>query len=152
MKRFRFPLRPVAMLRAHQEMRAREAFGAAVHSYVTAEEEHAAVRVRVTAFEQELFTGRRERFNASVEAENLAAYRQECAAEAESERRVFAAREEMARARAAYLEAHRKVEVVRRLEDKARAAHRVEAAREEQAGFDNFAARRHFGGTQLSRP
>ena len=151
MKRFRFPLRPVALLRAHQEMRAREAFGAAVHSYVTAEEEHSAAKARVAAFEQELFSGRRERFNAAVEAENLAAYRQESAAEGESERRVFAAREQMDRARAAYLEAHRKVEVVRRLEDKARTAHRLEAAREEQAGFDDFAARRHFGRTQFSR-
>jgi flagellar FliJ protein len=151
MKRFRFPLRPVAMLRAHQEMRAREAFSAAVHTYVTAEEAHAAAQARVATFERDLFTGRRERFNAAVEAENLAAYRQESAAEAASERRVFAAREQMDRARVDYLEAHRKVEVIRRLEDKARAAHRLEAGREEQAAFDDFAARRHFGRSPLFR-
>lgn len=151
MKRFRFPLRPVALLRAHREMCAREAFSAAVHSYVIAEEEHAAAKARVAAFERELFAGRRERFSAAIEAENLTAYRHESAAEAESERRVFAAREQMDRARAAYLEAHRKVEVVRRLEDKARTAHRVETVREEQAAFDDFAARRHFGRTRLSR-
>ena len=34
MKRFRFPLRPVTVLRAHKELRAREAFAAAVHAYV----------------------------------------------------------------------------------------------------------------------
>ena len=151
MKRFRFPLRPVAMLRAHQELRAREAFGAAVHAYVITEEEHAIARARVAAFERDLFTGRRERFSAAVEAENLAAYRQESAAEAESERRVFAAREQMDRARTAYLEAHRKVEVISRLEAKARSAHRLESAREEQAGFDDFAARRHFGRSPLFR-
>ncbi len=151
MKRFRFPLRPVALLRAHQEMRAREAFGAAVHGYVTAEEEHAAAKARVVAFERDLFAGRRERFSAAVEAENLAAYRQESAAEAESERRVFAARAQMDRARVAYLEAHRKVEVVRRLENKARAAHRLEAGREEQAAFDDFAGRRHFARSPLFR-
>ena len=143
MKRFRFPLRPVAVLRAHQELRAREAFGAAVHAYVAAEEQHAAAKARSAAFERELFSGRRERFSAAVEAENLVAYRNESAAENAAERGVFAARAAMARARAAYLEAHRKVEVVRRLEDKARAAHRFESAREEQAGFDDFAARRH---------
>ena len=69
MKRFRFPLRPVAVLRAHQELRAREAFGAAVHAYVAAEEQHAAAKARSAAFERELFSGRRERFSAAVEAE-----------------------------------------------------------------------------------
>ena len=143
MKRFRFPLRPVAMLRAHQELRAREAFAAAVHAYVSAEEGHAAAKARGAAFEAELFSGRRERFSAAVEAERLAAYRLECAAEAEAERAVIGARARMNRDRAAYLEAHRKVEVVKRLEAKARADHRTAAAREEQAGFDDFAALRH---------
>ena len=46
MKRFRFPLRPVAILRAHHQARAREAFAAAVHAYVTAEEGLAAMRRR----------------------------------------------------------------------------------------------------------
>jgi flagellar export protein FliJ len=73
----------------------------------------------------------------------LGAYRKEVAAESAAERNVFAARSAMDRARAAYLEAHRKVEVVSRLEEKARLKHRLESAREEQASFDDFAARRH---------
>ena len=44
MKRFRFSLRPVALLRSHQELKAREAFGAAVQAYVTSEEAHAAAK------------------------------------------------------------------------------------------------------------
>lgn len=148
MKRFRFPLRPVALLRAHQELRAREAFGASVHAYVAAEEEHAAAKARSASFERELFSGRRERFSAAIEAENLAAYRLESAAEAESERRSIAARAEMDRCRAVYLEAHRKLEIVRRLEEKARSAHRLDAAREEQNAFDDFAGRQH----SLRRP
>jgi len=143
MKRFRFPLRPVALLRAHREQLARETFAAAVHAYVLAEESLAAAKARGAAFERELFSGRRERFSAAVEAERLAAYRLECSAEAEAERAVFGARARMDRDRAAYLEAHRKVEVVKRLETKARVDHSAEAAREEQAGFDDFAARRH---------
>ena len=142
MKRFRFPLRPVAVLRAHREMLARDAFGAAVHAYVKSEEELAATRARVAQLGDALFSRRRERFSAAVEAQSLAAYRRECAAEAEAERAMLAAREAMNQRRAEYLEAHRKVEVVKRLETKARAAHRYETNREEQAEFDDFAGRR----------
>ncbi len=142
MKRFHFPLRPVAVLRAHQEMRAREAFGVAVHAYVQAEQELAAVRTRVARYEAELFAGRRERFSAADEARALAAYRAECAAEVESERAMIAARATMSQRRAEYLEAHRRLEVVKRLEEKARLNHRLDTAREEQAEFDDFASRR----------
>lgn len=142
MKRFRFPLQPVAVLRAHHEMRARDVFAAAVHAYVQAEENLAATRARVARFESTLFDGRRERFSAADEAQALAAYRQECVAEAAAERETLAARELMQRRRGEYVEAHRKVEVVKRLEDKARTAHRLECNREEQASFDEFAGRR----------
>ncbi len=142
MKRFRFPLRPVAVLRAHQELRAREAFAASVHAYVKSEEELSATRRRVAQFEATLFAGRRERFSAAVEAESLGAYRRECAAEAEAERATLNAKTAMEQKRVEYLDAHRKVEVVKRLEDKARKEHRLEANREEQAEFDDFAGRR----------
>ena len=142
MKKFRFPLRPVAVLRAHRELRAREAFAASVHSYMVAEEELAGTRARVARFEAELFAGRRERFSAADEAQALSAYRRECGAEAESERAMIAARAAMGQRRAEYLEAHRKLEVVNRLETKARTAHRLEANREEQAEFDDYAGRR----------
>lgn len=141
MKRFRFPLRPVAVLRAHRELKAREAFAAAVHAFVKSEETLAATRARVAEFEAALFAGRRERFSAADEAQALAAYRREWAAEAEAGRTMAAARAAMEQRRIEYLDAHRKVEVVKRLEDKARTAHRHEVAREEQAEFDDFAGR-----------
>jgi flagellar FliJ protein len=141
MKRFRFPLRPVAVLRAHRELKAREAFAAAVHAYVKSEENLAATRARVAQFEAALFAGRSERFSPAQEAQSLAAYRRDCAAEAEAERNVSTARAAMEQRRIEYLDAHRKVEVVKRLEDKARTTHRHEAAREEQAEFDDFAGR-----------
>ena len=103
MKRFHFPLRPVAVLRAHHEMRAREAFGVAVHAYVQTEQELAAIRSRVARYEAELFAGRRERFSAADEARALAVYRAECAAEVEGERAVIAARATMTQRRAEYL-------------------------------------------------
>jgi flagellar FliJ protein len=142
MKRFRFTLRPVAVLRAHRELRAREAFGTAVHAYVKSEQDLAATRERVARFESAMAAGRQKRFSAAEEAHALAAYRQECALEFHAERAMLSARSAMNQARADYLEAHRKLEVVKRLEVKAREAHRLETNREEQAEFDDFASRR----------
>ena len=142
MKRFRFPLRPVAVLRAHRELRAREAFASAVHRYVQAEEDLNRTRVRMRALEAALFSGREQAFRAGEAALLFTDYRRECAVEGEAEKSVFAAREEMQRSRNDYMEAHRQLEVVHRLEDKARIAHRRETDREEQAEFDDFAGRR----------
>ena len=142
MKRFRFPLQPVAVLRSHRESRAREAFAVAVHGYVQAEEALQATRRRVAQLEAALSAGRAGRFNAAEEANNLNGYRREAAAEVEAERAVVVARDLMNTRRAEYLEAHRQLEVVRRLETKARAVHRLALNREEQTEFDEFAARR----------
>lgn len=142
MKRFRFSLRPVSVLRAHRESRARELFAAAVRAYVKAEEELARVRVRTAEFEAALFAGRRERFIAAAEAQSLAAYRRESALEVTAERAVITARAEMNGRRADYLEAHRQLEIVQRLEQKARAGYRLAANRAEQSELDEFASRR----------
>lgn len=142
MKRFRFPLRPVGVLRAHQEMQAREIFAAAVHVYVESEEVLAAARARTAALESALRTGRADSYRAAEAATLLAAYRCECAAELDSERRVISARAEMERCRANYIAAHRRLRGVQRLEEKARGVHRVETLRAEQAEFDDFAGRR----------
>ncbi len=151
MKRFRFPLRPVAVLRAHHELRAREAFAAAVHVYVQAEAELAATRARVALCEAELYASRRDRFDASAAAEAFAAYRRECTAEATAERDVIAKRATMNQRRGDYLEAHRKLEVVNRLEEKARDVHRLDTLREEQIELDDFAGRR-VRAPQFSHP
>lgn len=143
MKRFRFPLRPVAVLRAHRELRAREAFAASVHAYVKSEEELATVRQRVAQYEATLSAGRRDRFSAADEAQALAGHRRECAVELSTEKVMLAARAAMQERRAEYLEAHRKLEVVNRLEAKAKIEHRTAAAREEQAEFDDYAGRQH---------
>jgi flagellar FliJ protein len=144
MKRFRFPLRPVAVLREHRELRAREVFAAAVHAYVLSEENLATTRTRVARLEAALLASRQGRFNAIEAAEAFGAYRRECAAEAEAERASFAARAEMDQRRGEYLEAHRKLDIIRRFETKARATHRFETNREEQAEFDDLAGRRLF--------
>ncbi len=142
MKRFRFSLKPVAILRAHREAQAREAFGAAVRAAMQAEATLSEVRARVAQFEAAISAGRRACFSAAAEAHALASYRRERLSEAESEQATAAAHAEVRKRRQEYLEAHRRVEVVGRLEEKAREHHRQDCAREEQAEFDELTARR----------
>jgi flagellar protein FliJ len=142
MKRFRFPLHPVVVLRGHRELRAREAFAAAVQAFAKSEADLAEARQRVAQFEAAVFAARRERFSAAKEGTSLAAYRRECAAEAQSERAMTAARNLMQQRRREYIEAHRKLEVVERFEAKAKAAHRFATNREEQAEFDDLSGAR----------
>lgn len=143
MKRFRFPLRPVAIIRAHREVRAREAFAGALHRLAAAENELARKGVRMRALEAALADRRATSFRAAEAALLFADYRRECAAEAEAARQVSVAREEMQKARAEYLEAHRQLEVVNRLEVKSRETHRHAGLREEQAEMDELAGQRH---------
>lgn len=142
MKRFRFPLKPVAVLRAHRETLAREAFGAAVTAFVRAEAELATIRGRIAQFEAALEGVRQAAFSALEQAQLLDGYRRERAIEAKAERSLSEARQHMDKKRAEYLEAHRQVEIVKRLEQRARSAHARELLREEQAELDDFASRR----------
>ena len=142
MKRFRFSLHPVAVLRSHREARAREAFSASVHAYLLTDQALAATRRRVAEFEAALAAGRTGRFSAAAAAGSLAVLRRECAAEAEAERAVVLARAEMQARRTDYLAAHRQLEVVKRLEEKARGSHRLAVNRAEQAEFDDYSGRR----------
>lgn len=142
MKRFKFPLKPVAVVRMHRESQAREAFAAAVRECTVAELELQNARDRVEQFEAALHAGRRERFSAAAEARALTAYRRECELRVEAERVCEQARAFVRQRRTEYAEAHRRVEVIDNLEEKAREHHRAEAAREEQAGFDELAVRR----------
>jgi flagellar FliJ protein len=54
---------------------------------------------------------------------------------------MITARDVMHRRRNEYLEAHRQLEVVKRLEQKARGLHRAATNREEQAEYDEFSTR-----------
>lgn len=139
MKRFRFPLQPVAVIRAHKELRAKEVFAAAIHTYVQAEEKLASTRSRIAEMEETLFAGRVVRYFAMEAAGLYRAYRGERQAELKVEREVIEARDNMQKRRSEYLEAHRQLDVVNRLEDKARARHRADGLRLEQAQIDEFA-------------
>ena len=150
MKRFHFPLRPVSVLRAHREGRAREAFAAALHRHTLARESLERIGVRMRALEAALFNGREKSFRPAEAALLLADYRRECAAESESERLVMVARTEAQKARLEYLEAHRQLKIVNRLEEKARLEHRQENNRVEQAEMDELAGQRRQQSFALS--
>src|SRR5690349_12324980 len=102
MKKFRFPLQPVGILRTHQELRAREVFAAAVHHYVQAEEKLAALRKRTEELADVLFHGRSGQFLAADAAALLRVYRGECQAVIEVEVEVIQAREAMQTRRQEY--------------------------------------------------
>jgi flagellar FliJ protein len=139
MKRFRFPLRPIAVIRAHAELRARETLAAAVHAYVSAEEQLAGTRARAARLALAMTEHRTGTFAPVEAAATFRAYRAECEEEIQAERRVIEARETMQRRRREYFAAHRELKVVQRLEEKARASFRLEAGRAEQAVLDEFA-------------
>jgi flagellar FliJ protein len=139
MKKFRFPLRPVAVVRAHVELRAREQLAAAIHAYVEAEERLATTRVRITRLEDGLFSNRGNLFRATEAAELYRIYRSERQAEIVVERGVIEARDSMEKRRKEYLEAHRQLEAVNRLEQRARGRHRAYTIKMEQAQIDETA-------------
>jgi len=146
MKRFNFPLRPVA----HQELRAREALALSIRAYAESAERLAAARARVAEIESVMFASRRGRMRAADEAAFFQAYRRECAAEVEKQRLFLAARAELDRSREAFFEASRRVKTVERLEQRARESYRLEFLRSEQAGIDEIAGRRSIPREALS--
>ncbi len=150
MKKFRFPLQPVGVLRAHEELRAREIFAAAVHHYVQTEERLAALRKRVAELSEVLFHGRSDRFLAADAAALLRVYRGECQAVIDVEREVIEARDAMGQRRKDYIEANHRLKTVQRLEERARTEHRLEELRASQNELDELAGFRAFRQPALS--
>jgi flagellar protein FliJ len=142
MKRFKFSLRPVATLRSHRELRAREEFAAAIHAFSRAEQQLAVVRGRLAQLGQAIAGGRSERFRPGEESQSLAAYTRECGNEKQGQQSVATAAAEKEKRRVSYLSAHRDLEAVKRLEQQARLKHRQATDRAEQAEYDDFANRR----------
>jgi flagellar FliJ protein len=142
MKKFRFPLRPVAVLRSHAEQKAREIFAGSVRAYVAAEEKCVAATRRVAEVGAELSVARAGTYTAEEAAMLFRAYRNECDEEMRQQRLLIEARDLMNRRRSEYLDANRRLRVVQRLEEHARARHRVEFLAAEQAESDELAAGR----------
>jgi flagellar export protein FliJ len=86
--------------------------------------------------------------NAAEAAHTYASYVRELADEKVAEAAVVEARAKADAARTAYTDAHRRVEMIERLETKARTSHRLDCLREEQVEFDDLAGRRHAARTE----
>ena len=142
MKKFRFPLRPVAVLRAHAEQKAREIFAGAVHAYVATEENRLAATRRVAEIGAELSASREGTYAAEEAAMLYRAYRNECEEEMRQQRLLIEARDLMTRRRVEYLEANRRLRVVERLEEQSRTRHRTAGLAAEQAESDELTAGR----------
>jgi flagellar FliJ protein len=141
-KRFQFPLRPVAVVRAHRELRAREALAAAIQVCVRADERLAQARARVAELENAISADRLKNWRAAAAAAAQQAYRRECGGEAEALKQVSQARAAMEKRREVYLEANRQVKAVAKLEEHARSAHYLEMLRAEQGELDEIAVTR----------
>ena len=86
--------------------------------------------------------GRRDSFRAGDEITFWDAYRRVCDEELKAERVMVEARAKMEEARQAYVDAHRAVKVVDKLEQKARTTYRQENEREAQGELDELAGLR----------
>lgn len=142
MKRFRFPLRPVAVMRADRELRAREALAAALEVCRQGQERLLAVRGRLSDLETVMRAGRTGTFRAADAVAAGHAYRRECGAELEAQKQLAAAQAAMEKRRSACIEANRDLKVIVKLEEKARGRHRDETMRAEQIEIDETASRR----------
>jgi len=139
MKRFHFPLRPVAVIRAHRELQAREAFGIAMKALREADTALGAALVRVGALEAGIAAGRVRGVRPNEETASALEYRRECAAALEAGRVAAAAREEAAKRREVCIQANRDLKTVNKLEEHARAAFKVESLRADQRELDEIA-------------
>ena len=137
MKKFRFPLRSVATVRALREQRAKEVFSAAVHAYVGAEERVGEIRKRISELEEIMRSERAQTFRASDQVSFLQAHHRETVCEIAAVKVVVQSKVEMERCRLAWLEARRDVRLLENLELKARVAHRGDLEREEQSLLDD---------------
>jgi flagellar FliJ protein len=150
MKRFRFSLHTVKAIRAHGEVHAREKLAEAVKVAADAQAELANWQQRLAQVESRLSDHRIGRFNGSDVASQLVAYRNDCASRDEAIAALRAARAALTASRDSYVKAKRELEVMEKLETRARAAHALETARAEQAELDEFAGRMNH--SQFARP
>lgn len=150
MKRFRFPLRPVAIIRAHHESRAKDAYRAAYAVLSEAEQRHASSLARLRSLAEAIDSHRQGTFSPQQATATARAYSMESQEVARAEKSVAEARQAMLGAREAYIKAHRELKVVQRLEEKARASHLAASRLFEQAALDELAVSARRAVVQMS--
>ena len=142
MKRFHFPLQALAVMRTHRELRARQALAAATQACGHAESRLAAAQARAGETASGIAAARIGNFRAGDQTVFIALHRRECAAVDDAASHLTAARAEVARRRDDCVEAQRQLKIVTRLEEKARAVHRLAGLAAEQSQMDEYAGQR----------
>jgi flagellar biosynthesis chaperone FliJ len=137
MKRFRFPLRSVGVVRSAHEMRRREQLSAAIQAEAQAERARDAVRQELRELESVMAAARGTRFRATEQIAFLEAQRRLVDREREAAAALLKASEQREECRVAWLLARRDLRLVENLEQRARAAHRREEEREAQLALDD---------------
>jgi len=142
MKRFHFSLQAVAIMRSHSELRARQALAAATQACSHAEARLLAAQSRAGETAAGISASRDGKFRAGDQTVFIALHRRECAAIDDAASQLAAAKAEVVRRRDACVEAQRQLKIVTRLEEKARAAHRLAGLALEQTQMDEYAGQR----------
>jgi flagellar protein FliJ len=137
MKKFRFPLRSVETVRGMREMRAREAFTAALHAYAEAEAVLAQAREQRRRLEDVIVMSRGARLRPADQVAFQDAYREELAREARAAQASTTAKTRLEERREAWIVTRRDLRVIENLEAKARQTYRREVEYEEQKLLDD---------------
>lgn len=140
MKRFRFRLASVLSLRELAERRAREGFGQAQQAVADAAAHLRAAGQARLQLADSLSGARAAVFRPVEQIAGFGALRQAERVETECGRRLAAAQQGLAQARERWLASRRDLQVMQRLEERARLTHRNEADRAEQTLLDELAS------------
>lgn len=137
MRRFKFPLKPVIVVREAREARARDAFLAAVHAAIAAERELERLASERASIERVLVAERRSSFRAAEQAAFLQSLHHAEARETAAREAVREANEFREKQRQAWLESRRDVRLIEKLRTTALEKFRRDFEREAQRILDD---------------
>lgn len=143
MKRFRFHLESVKTVRSLGEQRAREIFAAELRNLVTADMVLRDARAWREALVEETGGSRAQTFRTGDQTAAIEALASAVATEKNAVKRRELADAALAEARSRWLGCRRELEVIHRLEARARELHREAAEKAEQAILDEHATLNH---------
>lgn len=140
MKRFRFRLESIRNLRDVAERKAREGFGMAQQQVLIAQQAVEAAEVRRSELNAAISSARTGSFRPSEQVSGLAALGQADREVAEAGRKLVEVEKARDQAREGWLTARRALQVMQKLEERARLAHREARDKAEQTLLDEIAS------------
>jgi len=140
MKRFRFRLESIRNLRDVAERKAREGFGLAQQQVLLAQQAVEAAEVRRSELNAAISSARAGSFRPSEQVSGLAALVQADREVAEAGRKLGEVEKARDLAREGWLTARRALQVMQKLEERARLAHREASDKAEQTLLDEIAS------------